>query len=144
LWAWPFSHDPDTMLVRPGYTPSPVATKRLVSLLSVQWSKLQSTAALTYSCAASAQCRALHSLQSVEITREFIVMRHGFQFFRTGFTVSFTLISLAGPFVSTITQAKAQTGRGAAAKKREGELKSVYKKWVEEEVAEIITEDERR
>src|SRR5262249_49408325 len=76
--------------------------------------------------------------------REYIAMKHGFGFLRTGLMVSLTLVSLGGPLESILARNKAQARKDATAKKRGEELKSVYKKWVEEEVPYIITEDERR
>jgi len=55
-----------------------------------------------------------------------------------------TLLALGGCFASARAQDKAQTKKDPNAKKKEGELKSVYKTWIEEDVSIIITEEEIR
>jgi GWxTD domain-containing protein len=71
-------------------------------------------------------------------------MKGGFRFFRTGLLISLTLLVLGGSLTSTRAQDKAQTKKDPNAKKKKEELKSVYKKWIEEDVAYIITDEERR
>src|SRR5215471_12486997 len=55
-----------------------------------------------------------------------------------------TLLALGGCFASARAQDKAQTKKHPNAKKKEEELKSVYKVWIEEDVSIIITEEEIR
>src|SRR5262249_8081886 len=62
--------------------------------------------------------------------------------FRTGLRVSLMLILLCAYFPPVETSG--QTKKEPNYKKREEELKDVYKKWIDEDVSPIITEDERR
>jgi GWxTD domain-containing protein len=72
-------------------------------------------------------------------------MKGGFRFFRTGLFVVLTLLVFGGSLASAAQDnEKAQTKKDPNAKKKKEELKSVYKKWIEEDVAYIITDEERR
>jgi GWxTD domain-containing protein len=78
-------------------------------------------------------------------------MKGGYQFFRTGLFVVLTLLVFGGSLASAAQDKekaqdkdKAQTKKDPNAKKKKEELKSVYKKWIEEDVAYIITDEERR
>jgi len=55
-----------------------------------------------------------------------------------------TLLALGGWFASARAQDKAQTKKDPNAGKKQGELRSVYKTWIEEDVSIIITEEEIR
>jgi len=62
--------------------------------------------------------------------------------FRTGLQASLMLVLLCAYFPPVETSG--QTKKEPNSKKREEELKDVYKKWIDEDVSPIITEDERR
>src|SRR5215468_10739071 len=62
--------------------------------------------------------------------------------FRTGLRASLMLVLLCAYFPPGETSG--QTKKEPNSKKREEELKDVYKKWIDEDVSPIITEDERR
>jgi GWxTD domain-containing protein len=70
-------------------------------------------------------------------------MKAGSRFFKTSLLVSMALLVLAGSFASTPAQDK-ETKKDPNAKKKKEELKSVYKNWIEQDVAYIITDEERR
>jgi GWxTD domain-containing protein len=71
-------------------------------------------------------------------------MKTDIGFFRKAFSLVMVLLLAAGAF-SVAAQDKAQRkDKDPNAKKKREEMKSVYKKWLEEDVAYIITDEERR
>ena len=71
-------------------------------------------------------------------------MKGAFRLLRNLLLSCITLLALGSCFVCARAQDKAQTQKDPDAKKKEEELKSVYKTWIEEDVPYIITEEERR
>src|SRR5215469_11088428 len=71
-------------------------------------------------------------------------MKGAFPFLRNLLLGCLALLALGSCFASVRAQDKAQTKKDPNAKKKEGELKSVYKTWIEEDVPYIITEEEIR
>lgn len=63
--------------------------------------------------------------------------------FRKIFALAITFVVLAGSVPSVFAQEETQRKDGNERKRRE-ELKSVYKKWLDEDVSYIITDEERR
>jgi GWxTD domain-containing protein len=73
-------------------------------------------------------------------------MRHDAGFFKGFLAISFiSLLALGAVRVASAqTDEPAKKGKDPNAKKKKDEVKSVYKKWIEEDVAYIITDEERR
>jgi GWxTD domain-containing protein len=75
-------------------------------------------------------------------------MKSASRFFRNGLLAVYALAAVGGylpsPLAKGTIQDKAQTTKDPNAKKKERELGSVYKTWIEEDVPYIITDEERR
>jgi GWxTD domain-containing protein len=69
-------------------------------------------------------------------------MKSEFNLFKRIFGIAMMLVMMAGTIAPALAQEKSQKDRNES-KKRE-ELKSVYKKWMDEDVNYIITEEERK
>ncbi|HKY03243.1 MAG TPA: GWxTD domain-containing protein [Blastocatellia bacterium] len=70
-------------------------------------------------------------------------MKGELSLFRKIFALAITCVVLAGSVPSAFAQEETQRKDGNEKKRRE-ELKSVYKKWLDEDVSYIITDEERR